>query len=99
MSDVGIGFSAISTGPLSRMQSERQARLTCLIDPDHVMMRDQFAYNADTDVKYMLTVLCPTRPTVEEKSYGRQMPLMRSAFCDDCKSLGEFMNCAMHMKV
>ena len=99
LSDVGIGFSAISTGPLSRMQSERKARLTCLIDPDHVMMRDQFAYNADTDVKYMLTVLCPRRPTVEEKSYGCQMPLTRSAFCDDCKSLGVFMNCAMHMKV
>ena len=99
LNDVGVGFSAISTGPLSRMQNERKAKLTCLIDPDHVMMRDQFAYNSDADVKFMLTVLHPTKPRIEERTYGCQMPLTRSAFCDDCQNLGVFVNCAMHMKV
>ena len=98
LSDVGVGFSATSTGPLSLMQSERKAKLTCLIDPDHVMMRDQFGYNSEADVAYMERVLFPKTRMVEEKTYGCQMPLTRSAFCGDCKTIG-VMNCAMHMKV
>ncbi len=101
LSDGGAGLTSISTEPswsmssrdlptpkdvhfLAKLQRERRAKLASLIDPNHELMC-QFGYSTEATVEYLLKVLSPAKPKAEEKSYGCQMPLTRSANCEDCK--------------
>lgn len=96
----------------TELQRERKQKLLSLVDPNHVLQREQFGWSPDAMLNRceqfgwssdaLLAVLSKPRrvatPEVEEKSCGCEMPLSKSDSCNECKEAGPVMNCQRHMK-
>jgi hypothetical protein len=83
---------------LTELQRERKERLFSLVDPHHVLQREQFAYDLDKDVAFWSRKARPVEQPVDGVDGWCQMPLSRSASCEDCVDLGTMYNCPKHMK-
>jgi hypothetical protein len=83
---------------LTELQRERKERLFSLVDPHHVLQREQFAYDLDKDVAFWSRKARPVEQPVDGVAGWCQMPLSRSASCEDCVDLGTMYNCPKHMK-
>jgi hypothetical protein len=82
----------------TELQRERWEKLFSLVDPYHMLQCEQFSWSLDK-VNAFLSNPPKAKPEVEEKACGCQMPLSRSASCDDCISLGGLVNCRAHMQL
>jgi len=84
---------------LTELKRERKERFFSLVDPHHVLQCAQFACDLDKDVAFISKRATSSVEKPVDGIAGRcQMPLSRSASCEDCIRLGSVYNCPKHMK-